>query len=167
MASEEERIIAFIFKREGKEEISLSAFCLSLSIDLNWCSPKQAKEFIERAVIKKLLVRHDDVVSPTFDVASVIIPVDFQPSIHNIQIEEKKRTVHEKESEFSLQLMIQKIAKESAIEEEDITKKLQDIAEGKNISSEVAALFLGKELGLSLPEFFDPVNESIFKQNKE
>ncbi|MBN2066075.1 MAG: DUF2240 family protein [Candidatus Thermoplasmatota archaeon] len=167
MVSEEEIIIAFLFKREGKTEISTSDFFLSLSMTLNWFSPKQAKDFVERAITKKLLVAREGILSPAFEIDSITVPVGFRPSMPSLQIEEKEVEVHKKEGEVTLQSMVHKIAKESAIGEGDITRRVQKIVEKKGISSEVAALLLGKELGVPLTEFFDAVGQGIFKQNKE
>ena len=55
MDSEWKIIIAFLFKRSGKEKLSLSEFYLSLSMDLKWFSPQQAKAFVNHAVEQKLL----------------------------------------------------------------------------------------------------------------
>ena len=45
--SEMRIIIAFLFKRSGKEEMSPSELYLPLSMDLQWFTPNQAKEFVD------------------------------------------------------------------------------------------------------------------------
>ena len=55
MNSEWEIIIAFLFKRSGREELSFSDLYLTLSIDLNWFTPEDAKAFVNMAIKQKLL----------------------------------------------------------------------------------------------------------------
>ncbi len=166
MTSEEEIIIAFLFKREGKTEVTASDFCLSLSMDLNWFSPTQAKAFVERAITNKLLVKHDDMLSPTFNVELLAVPVGFHPSTPSTKNMRGERKDPKQKSKHILQSIVERIAKESSIEEEVILERIQKLREEKNISPEVAALLLGKELGGSLTDFFEVVNNGIIKQNK-
>ncbi len=167
MASEEEIVITFLFKREGETKISVSDFCLSLSMDLNWFSPTQAKNFVEKAITKKLLTKRDDALSPTFNIDSVSVPVGFQPSQATIQDEGEDVKKSGQISESVLRSIIQKIAKERAMKEGGVHEKVRELAKKKHISSEVAALLFGKATGVSLSEFFASVNQIVIKQNKE
>ena len=78
--SEVEIIFAFLFKRSGKEEMSLSELYLPLSIDLNWFTPNKAKDLVNFAIKKKILIKKGDVLTPAFDFKMVDVPVGFHPS---------------------------------------------------------------------------------------
>ena len=70
-------IIAFLFKRSGKEELSLSELYLPLSMDMKWFSPKQAREIMNSALKQKLLTKKGELVKPNFDYKNVVVPVGF------------------------------------------------------------------------------------------
>ena len=46
MPSELEIVITFVYNRSGKSELSFSDLYLTLSMELNWFTPDDAKEFI-------------------------------------------------------------------------------------------------------------------------
>ena len=87
MASDAETIIAFVFKRSGKSELFYSDFYLTLSMDLNWFTPNDAKNFVNKAIESGLLERKDEKILPTFDIESINVPLGFYPS--KIIFEEK------------------------------------------------------------------------------
>ncbi len=74
MASENEIIIAFLFKRSGKEKMSCSELYLNLSMELGWFSPEDAKKFLYKEIKNKLLTNEDEQISLTFDVNKIKIP---------------------------------------------------------------------------------------------
>ena len=94
MASEYEIIIAFIFKRSGKEKMNFSELYLDLSMNLNWFSPEDAKKFLNDAIKKKLSIKEDDQISLSFDINKITIPMGFSPS---------KRVFSEKKSQKELE----------------------------------------------------------------
>ena len=53
MASEVKIIIAFLFHRSGKTELTSSEIYLTLSMDLNWFSLSKAKDFVNFALNEK------------------------------------------------------------------------------------------------------------------
>ena len=80
MPSEAERIIAFLFKRSGKEKLKTSEFYLTLSMELKWLSPKEANTFLKNAIKERLLVKKGDNITPAFDYEKIVVPTGFQPS---------------------------------------------------------------------------------------
>ena len=67
MNNEAQKVIAFVFKRSGKKQISYSDFYLTLSMELNWFTPDDAKKFLDFAIDNKFLIREKDMVQPNFD----------------------------------------------------------------------------------------------------
>lgn len=161
MASETENIIAFLFKRSGKEQISHSEFYLTLSLDLNWFTPDTAKQFVEMAIKKKYLSKIKDTLKPTFDVNQIKVPVGFQPS--KTVFEEKKS----EERKEVLRTILERITEKTGLSEKDLWEKIKSIAKDKNITNEVAALLVGKEYEVPLEDFLDEIEEKLFTENKE
>ena len=91
MNSEEEIIIAFLFKRSGKNELKESEIYLPLALELGWFSSQQASNFVKHALGKKLLVKKRDLISPNFDIEKTKIPVGFYPSKTSFDIKQERR----------------------------------------------------------------------------
>jgi len=159
--SEAEIIITFLFKRSGKEELSLSEFYLSLSMDLKWFSPKQAKAFVSHAVEQKLLIKKGDLVKPNFGYKKVVVPIGFHPSK---QLFEEKEEGIKEEKEDVVKTIIDRIVKKTGLDAQSIAEKIKDIEKEKNITSEVAALLVGKEYDVILDDCFEEIENKIFRK---
>ena len=72
MESDAEIIIAFIFKRSGKQKLKLSEFYLPLSMQLNWFSPQEAKDFVKIA-IKQKVKNHLSYLSNAFTTSRILL----------------------------------------------------------------------------------------------
>ena len=80
MASEKEIIITFLFNRSGKSKLSYNEIYLTLSMQLNWFTPDDAKLFINQTIEEKLIKKEKDLLSPNFDYKNIVVPVGFTPS---------------------------------------------------------------------------------------
>ena len=67
MASEKEIIITFLYNRSGKSKLSYNELYLTLSIELNWFTPDDAKLFINQSISENLLKKEKEELSPNFD----------------------------------------------------------------------------------------------------
>ncbi|KYK33390.1 MAG: hypothetical protein AYK22_09055 [Thermoplasmatales archaeon SG8-52-3] len=161
MDSEKEIIISFLFKRSGKEHLKFSELYLALSMELNWFTPDDAKSFITLALEENLIEKKGDLLKPNFDYENTTIPIGFSPSkrVFEIKKAEKKEEIKETILEEMIKILIEK----SNLDKSKITKKIDDLAKEKNITEEVAALLIGKEYILNFENFFEKVEESIFK----
>ena len=162
MISEEESIIAFVFKRSGLSEISFSKFYLILSMDLNWFAPEEAKAFTNNAVKNKLLTKKDDLLKPTFVLEEIKVPVGFYPSKELFK--EERQTKEITKTRDVLQDIIEEIVKKTKLDVETVNEKINQIVKEKNLSPEVVALLVGKEYNLDLDNFFNSVEEEIFQR---
>ena len=163
MDSEVKIIIAFLFKRSGKENLNYSDLYLTLSMDLNWFTPDGAKAFVDNALKQKLLMQKDKLIEPNFNVDEIVVPVGFHPTK---QIPEKKEKKTQ-EKQNILTTIVKRIAEKTNLDEETITKKIKAMEKEKNVTQEVAALLAGREYEISLEIFFDEVEKSIFTENRE
>jgi len=164
MASEEKITIAFLFKRSGKEELSPSEFCLPLSMDLNWFSPTQAKDFVKQALRRKTLVKKGNKIKPNFDCGSIAVPVGFRPSP---QIFKEKKEGEKEDSKDVTSALIQKIIEKTARDEQSVVEQIEAIEKEKNICFEIAALMIGKECDIPLDGYFVDVEKKLFRENRE
>jgi len=152
MPSEAEIIIAFIFKRSGKVELSFSEMYLTLSMDLKWFTPDNAKKFVNNALKQQLLFKNDEVLRPGFEIDKISVPFGFNPAVKNLYKEEKKLT------EISISDgIIDKISRKNKIKKEDIYEKIKKIEQEKNINSDIATLLVLKEFGINLEKFYEKI----------
>ena len=117
MVSDAETIIAYIFKRSGKSEIEYSEIYLTLSMDLNWFSPDDAKAFINKAVEKKLLKKTNEIIIPCFDINNIKVPLGFYPS--KMLFKDTNSVKNKKEEKNIFTHIIKKIEDETEISEEE------------------------------------------------
>ena len=156
MPSEPEIIIAFIFKRSGKVELGFSEIYLTLSMDLKWFTPDDAKKFVNNALKQKLLFKKAEGLRPGFEINKINVPFGFSPAGKNLNKEEKKPT------ELGiLDEIVQKIEKKDKIKKEEIYEKIKEIEQEKNITYDVAALLVFKEFGINLEKFYEKIEKEI------
>ena len=121
MVSETEIILAFLFKRSGKEELSFSNLYLNLSMDLNWFTPDDAKAFVNMAIKNNLLTQKGELTKPTFDFKQIVVPVGFFPS-KTVFGEKEVEIIEEKEI---LSKIVQRIAEKTKITDKEILEKIK------------------------------------------
>jgi len=164
MPSETEIIITFLFKRSGKSKLSFSDLYLTLSMDLNWFTPEDAKDFVNLALKQKLLTKKGELIQPNFDYDKIVVPVGFYPA--KMVFEEKEAERHEEERDV-VKAIVGRIVEKIGLEAQNVIEKIKDIEKERNITSEVAALLVGKEYDVSVEDCFENVEDKIFRENRE
>ena len=160
MPSESEIIIAFLFKRSGKAKLSFSDLYLTLSMDLNWFTPDDAKSFLNLMLKQNLLKKKGEIVQPTFNYDNITVPIGFAPSKQVFKEKVVAKPTVEKDT--LLDKIIKQLVEKTKLDHLQLTEKIKKRAEEKNITIEVAALLVGKEYAVSLEDFFEEVEETIF-----
>lgn len=161
MESEKEIIISFLFKRSGKELLRFSDLYLALSMDLNWFTPDDAKTFINMALKQNILTKKGEFLKPNFNYEKTIIPVGFSPSKKVFEIKEEKKKVKEEDS--VLENIITLLSDKTDLKRAHIIELINSITKEKNITEEVAALLVGKQYNIYFDEFYEKIEEIIFK----
>lgn len=164
MNSEIKIIISFLFKRSGKEELTASDLYLPLSMDLKWFSPKEAKDFVNSALLQNFLIKKGDQIKPNFDCKKIAIPVDFYPSK---QIFEEETDMVNEERQDVVKLIIGRIVEKTEQDEQGVFEEIKEVSNEKNISLEVAALLVSREYDIVVSIFLDQVEDKIFIENAE
>jgi hypothetical protein len=163
MDSEREIIISFLFKRSGKEWLKFSDLYLALSMDLNWFTPDDAKAFINFAIKENLLTKKDTQIKPNFDYEKTNVPVGFTPSKQVFEI--TKDDKDEDKPASILDELKKLIEKNKNIATVQVNELINNLAKEKNITEEVAALLIGREYNINFDDFYDKIEELIFKKN--
>ena len=161
MPSEVEIIIAFVFNRSGRKQLTHSEFYLTLSIDLNWFTPDDAKEFLNKAIENKLLDADKNNVKPGFNTEEIKIPFGFFPSNNVLFEKTEKIEVKQEIKEDVFQKIIKKISSETKKDEKIIAGEIEKIARRKNIIKEVAAVLYSKEFNVFLDEYYENIEAKI------
>lgn len=167
MNDEAKQILAFIFKRSGKEILPASDVYLAISMELQWCSPKEAKAFVKNAVANKLLKESDHGVTPSFEVEKVTIPTGFSPSkqlfsdLFSPLTETKEKDVYS--------LVMSRVKQKKQMSEEDIEQSIEKIKSEKMINKEVAAVFFAKTMQCEIQDLLSDLEKTVFtvEENKE
>ena len=165
MPSETEIIIAFLFKRSGKLKLSFSNLYLTLSMDLNWFTPEDAKDFVNMALNQKLLTKKGEIIQPNFDYNKIVVPIGFTPSKRVFEVKEVER--HDENDEDILNKIVKRLIEKTDYDDLQIIKKINVLADEKKITKEVAALLSSKEYDISMEDFFEEIEEKIFIENRE
>lgn len=158
MNKEDKIIIAFIFNRSGKKEISFSDFFLTLSMGLNWFRPDEAKTFINTCLKNNLLEEEDKLIKPNFNIDEIKIPTGFYPSERIL----KKKEVKE-ENEDILDIIVNKIIEKSNLDKKTILNQIKEIEKEKNITTEISALLVGKDYDINFEEITEKIERKILK----
>lgn len=147
MNSEAKIIIAFLFKHSGKNELDESEIYLPLSIDLDWFSTKEAHRFVNYALKQKLLTRKKGLLTPSFDINKINIPVGFSPSKKNFE------SVGKLEEENNvMDKIVNRISEKTDRDPKQIAEEIKQVSLEKNIFLEVASLFLAKRYDIVIEE---------------
>jgi len=160
MTSQAEIIIAFIFKRSGKTELSFSDIYLTLSMELNWFTPDDAKAFVQKTIDKKILTKKNSQLRPSFEISKIDIPIGYYPT--GKLFEEKKQIKKEIEDSI-LEQIILRIEKVTNKDRKKIEGFIKKIAAEKNLKNELAALLYGKEHDVDFNELYEKIEKNILE----
>ena len=155
-----QRIIAYVLKRSGKTSITKSDFYLTLSMDLQWCSPQKAKIFVDQLITNGFINEKQNELYPTFDYKNVIIPMGFHPdeSEFNEEIIKDKKNLKD---------LINSLINKTQKNIDEINKEIEKISSEKNIDYDVALLLYSKKHDIPITDFILVVEQKMFKENIE
>jgi len=157
-------IISFLFKRSGKEELTASELYLPLSMDLKWFSPKEAKDFVNSALLQNFLIKKGDQIKSNFDYKKIAVPVGFYPSKQTFEREKDK--INEERQDV-MKLIICQIVEKTEQNEQSVFEEIKEVSNKRNISLEVAALLISRKYDIVVSVFLDQVEDKIFIENAE
>ena len=164
MYTEEKIILTFIYKRSGKEQLSITEIYLPLSIELGWYSTTDAQLFIQHCLKHNLLKQTKKGIQPAFDIAAIQIPNGFTPKKPYNILNTKKKTYYTKNI---YQDIIQTIASIKKISLSDIEKELRMQVATKNIHHITAAFLYTTQHHITLEYDISDIEQAILQENAE
>lgn len=151
--NELKQTVAMIFTRRGRQQISERDFILEASMGLRWFPPKDAQRLLDVAIETEVVTRKDGEVAPNFDLKSVEIPLDFAPTSEVLKTRPRETTLFTK--------ILETIVAQSEMEEKALISKVNSVQGDMDVTIEVAALIVGRELGLDLSSFYDEAMKGL------
>lgn len=162
MDNDHKIIIAFVYNRAGKKEMSISEFYLSLSMDLKWFTPINAKTFTKKVVDNNLLKVEKEMLKPNFDVNEIRIPTGYYPSKNVLSHKDLKEDTPQKiPVTGTLETIIKKIVDKSNLDKKTILNQIKEIEKEKNLIPEIAAVLIGKEYNLDFKEILEKIQRDF------
>jgi hypothetical protein len=133
-------------------------------MDLKWFSPKEAKDFVNSALLQNFLIEKGDQIKPNFDCKKIAVPVGFYPSKQTV--EEEKDKVNEERQDV-VKLIICQIVEKTEQDGRSVFEEIKEASNERNISLEVAALLVSRKYDIVVSAFLDQVEDKIFIENAE
>ena len=153
------QIISFILKRSGKKSIAESEIYLILSMDLQWCPPHVAKQFISEVEKTGLIQIENGLILPSFTIDKVSIPIDFKPTVEffeNFKAEEKEM------QPMNTDQFLNYLKDSLSLSKEEITEAITKIQEDKNITQQVAMLLFAKKHDIDINIILPEIEKDLF-----
>lgn len=182
--SELQKTVTVVFNRKGKKLLSEREFINALFFELKWADPsgagrieaKEAQRILEAAMRQGLLELSDGYVKPTFDLKSVEVPLNYKPTkdllkemgeggsapAEAIPASPKGEKKAEPMPVFSV--LIDDIAAKSGWNKRDVVSRINKVVERLSVDAEVAALLIGKDVGVDVRKYLLEVKEEILKK---
>jgi hypothetical protein len=165
MYDDAKQIIAFLFARSGKKKLTTSELYLTLSMDLQWCSPKIAKEFVFGSHRLGLLLQEGNHFSPSFNTQDIDIPLAFFPSEKMfILSDQQKYTVIEKNK--PLTILTERLLRKTSLSREQVDRMIQTIMEEKQLNFEAATALFARFHNVILLDVLHGLRNEIIKRCK-
>ncbi len=147
-------VIAFLYNRAGKEELTAQELRLAMSMDLRWFSPKEAEEIVDLFQNKRLLVRKGSGgLRPAFNYRKLTIDRDFHPS--------KEELLGGSGDEPLFIKMVGHITDRADEEKRNVISRVNRRSGELGIEVEAAAMLVGDELGVDMRPFGDDAMAAI------
>lgn len=157
MTTETKQLVAFLFQRSGTELLSAQEIYMTLSYELGWMTPGEAKKLIARAVDQGLLQEKKEGYVPTFDPRGIDIPLGFH--IDGLVAEEVPTTPV---SDNVVEEVVEAL-KKGGWNEREARQRIQETARQQHILSEAAAVVVAHQQGLDTASLLPPAWKAVKK----
>lgn len=152
-------VIAFLYNRSGKEEMTAKELRLVMSMDLRWFSPKEAEEIVDMFQNKRLLVRKGGGgLRPAFNYRKLTIDRDLHPT--------KKELLGGSGEEPLFIRMVGHITDRADEEKRNVISMVNRKAGELGIEVEAAAMLVGDEVGVDMRPLAEEALETIVDKAK-
>lgn len=152
-------VIAFLYIRAGKEELTAQELRLAMSMDLRWFSPKEAEEIVDTFQNRRLLVRRGSGgLRPAFNYRKLTPDRDFRPT--------KEDLLGGQGDEPLFVRMVGHITDRADQEKRNVISLINRRAGEMGIEVEAAAMLVGDTLGVDMRAFADEALAAIVDKSR-
>jgi hypothetical protein len=145
--------LSYLYQRKGTDVISEKDLILSVSIDLGWFSPNEAKQLIKICNDLKLLKETEHGLVPTFDYNAITVPIDLVPSKNVLKLESQ---------EPLLLSIVRKIEETTKLKRNMIMAEINKKQTSLNVEIEVAAIIIAKKYQIDVSGYLREAEANIF-----
>ncbi|HSV42099.1 MAG TPA: DUF2240 family protein [Methanomassiliicoccales archaeon] len=180
--SELQKTVTVVFNRKGKKLLSEREFINALFFEMKWADPsgagrieaKESQRILEAAMRRGLLELADGYVRPTFDLKAVDVPLNYKPTRDLLKdlgeggsaSAPPSRARADKKAEplpvFSV--LVDDIAAKSGWNKRDVVSRINKVMERLSVDAEVAALLIGKDVGVDVGKYLLEVKEEVLRK---
>lgn len=149
------KTLAAPFYHTRKDTLQISELTFYYAYDKKFMNKDDVPRILKRGVNQGLIEIHNDTVRPLFDINTVEIPIGYKPS----------SVVFEVEDPF--QQLLDRICKESGIQQEDIIRDMNTIQKeifDQKIRSDAALIIIAKQHGIIIADLLDAFREKLTKK---
>ena len=163
MSTEEQIILAFIYKRSGKDILPPQEIYLPISIELNWLSTKEAQHFLQHCINQHLLKETPTGLQTNFDITTIHIPTGFRPQ----QTYTETQTIKNQQTPTNIyHTILQTISQQKNTPTTEIEKEINKLADTKNVHPITTALIYAKQQNISLQYNISEIQSIILQENE-
>ncbi len=162
MYDEAKQIIAFVFNRSGKKSLQDSEVYLTISMELKWCSPKIAKEFVSNACVVGLLGKEEEEITPLFDPQAILIPLGFRPTEEMFVLGNNQQRIEVYEQKNAIDMIIERVQNKTSLGRVVIQDEIQALIEKKQLHAYSAAAILARSYGVNIVDIIPKLKEEAF-----
>ncbi len=151
--------IAALFKRAGKQALSENEMRFALSMDLKWFAPSEAKAIVDAAVKCGTLIKTEEGLKPSFDLASTDVPLGFRPGKEVLECAAPQRDVFKEIAEAA--------SAKAGIEESEIVAEINKEIEafGGLLEPRAAAAIVAAKHGMDAKKYAEDVEKILMSES--
>lgn len=157
MAEDARLAIAALFRMRGSPTMRESEFVLDASMKLRWYPPKDAQKLLQNALDLGLLQAEGGNVSPTFDVQSVSVPVNFRPGKEALRPPPKRDPFAE---------LVERIRTATGEDTKGVVARINRAQERLGVDVEVAAAHIARASGLDVSKDLGRIETRILAKGR-
>ncbi len=148
------KTLAFIYNNQGQESMTKKELELAMAMTQRWFSSSEANGLIDFALREGLLEETDQGCVLSYDPKEMDIPFDFKPSDRVLKLLLVKDP---------FKALIKRIEENSSMERKKIMANVNRIQQDLNVTIEVAAIMVAKEMDVEVDDFYPLVQERIYE----
>lgn len=141
-------VVAAPFRHRGSNTLTDSEFIATLSMELDWFTPEQARRVIDLATSESLLDRSEDSLVPTFAVETISLPDDPTPD----------ESILTERSTF--EQLLDTIT-DAGIEKQDAVAEINRLQQELAITIEAAGVLYAHQQGIAVPGITDRIQADL------